>query len=355
MKTLFRLFAVLLLLGLAAIAGGAYWALEVLKKPFPEHLAPLVVQVESGSGATQILEQLHRAGVLPNVLLARTYLVHQLDDPPLIAGEYRFEEPLDTRQVLAKLIRGEIVTYPVTLIEGLTFDEVAEHLAREGFGDLETFRREVRRGERIHDLDPAANTLEGYLYPDTYRFARGTSEKDIIGALLDNFRRHYRKELESRLASRDDISLRDLVILASIVEKEARLQEERAQIASVYTNRLRNGIALYADPTVIYALKLQNTWDGNIRRADLRIDSPYNTYLYPGLPPGPICSPRLASLIAAAEPADTPYFFFVSRNDGSHVFARTLSEHNRNVEEWQRRYWRRRWAEERRQADGGGS
>jgi UPF0755 protein len=140
-----------------------------------------------------------------------------------------------------------------------------------------------------------------------------------------------------------------VVTLASIVEKEARLAEERATIGGVYANRLARGIALYADPTVIYALKSQGTWDGNLRRPDLQLDSPYNTYRYPGLPPGPICSPGLASLRAAAAPAEVPYLYFVGRNDGSHVFAETLSEHNRNVDEWQRRYWRRRWAEDREQ------
>lgn len=142
---------------------------------------------------------------------------------------------------------------------------------------------------------------------------------------------------------------RQIVILASVIEKEARLDEERAVIAGVYANRLQRGIALYADPTVIYALKLEGRWDGNIRRADLKIDSPYNTYLHPGLPPGPIASPGLASLLASAVPAEVPYLYFVSRNDGSHVFATTLAEHNRNVHQWQKVYWQKRWAEERKQ------
>ncbi|MDX1645456.1 MAG: endolytic transglycosylase MltG, partial [Thermoanaerobaculia bacterium] len=122
---------------------------------------------------------------------------------------------------------------------------------------------------------------------------------------------------------------------------------ERPIVAGVYTNRLRRGMGLFADPTVIYALKLAGSWDGNLRRADLEIDSPYNTYRYGGLPPGPISSPGLASLLAAAEPAEVPYLYFVSRNDGSHVFSRSLAEHNRNVEIWQKRYWRERWARER--------
>jgi UPF0755 protein len=139
--------------------------------------------------------------------------------------------------------------------------------------------------------------------------------------------------------------MRHVVTLPSIVEKEARQPEERPLIAGVYSNRLARRIGLAADPTVIYALKKRGTWDGNIRKADLQIDSPYNTYRYAGLPPGPICSPGLASLTAAADPADVPYLYFVSRNDGTHVFSSTLEEHNRNVEIWQRRYWRERRAQ----------
>ena len=154
-------------------------------------------------------------------------------------------------------------------------------------------------------------------------------------------------------ADEPDDGLRELVTLASIVEKECRLDEERPLVAGVYAHRLRIGMGLYADPTVIYALKKLGRWDGNLRRPDLKLDSPYNTYVGPGLPPGPICSPGLASLEAAAAPADIPYLYFVSRNDGSHVFARTLAEHNRNVSKWQKQYWRERWARERQRAAEG--
>ena len=140
----------------------------------------------------------------------------------------------------------------------------------------------------------------------------------------------------------DSRPLRELVILASLVEKEAKLDAERPLIAAVYANRLRRGIGLYADPTIIHALKLLGRWNGNLTKADLRMESPWNTYRVPGLPPGPICSPGLASLAAAARPAAVSHLYFVGRNDGSHVFADTLAEHNRNVERWQRQFWRSR-------------
>lgn len=347
-----RLGCVLGLLALAALASpvvAGVWAWRYLHQPYRAFAGDeLLITFESGISAGTILARLESGGVLPDARLARAFLVYKLGDPSLKAGEYRFVEPLNTPQVLDKLIRGQVVTYPVTLIEGLTLDEIADTLAEKGFGDAETFRMEVRRSDLIADLDPEAENLEGYLYPDTYSFARGTPESEIVATLVRTFRRKLEAEVIPLLDGAETRrTVRELVILASIVEKEAQVDDERGPIAGVYANRLRIGMALYADPTVIYAIKLLGTWDGNLRRKDLKLDSPYNTYVYPGLPPGPICSPGVASMVAAARPADVPYFYFVSRNDGTHVFAETLAEHNRNVTRWQKQYWQRRWAEER--------
>ncbi len=338
----------LALAALAAVAVPAavgWWAWEALDRPYRGFSGERRVTIEPGTGAGRILEQLEAAGVLPDARLARAYLVYGLGDPALKAGEYLFDRPSSPLEVLDKLIRGAVVTYPVVLVEGRTLEETAETLAGKGFGDAETFRLEMGRADLIADLDPQAEDLEGYLFPDTYHFARGTPESEIVGTLVRTFRRRFETEV-APLAASGSLTVRELVTLASIVEKEARLDSERALIAGVYTNRLEIGMALYADPTVIYALRRLGRWDGNLRRADLKIDSPYNTYRYPGLPPGPICSPGLASLVAAAAPAGSRYLYFVSRNDGSHVFAETLRDHNRNVTRWQKQYWQRRWAEE---------
>lgn len=345
MSRFIRLSFSLLLIAVIAAAAGGYWAWRHLHQPFGG--GSRTVTVTPGSGAGAILEDLERAGVIADARLARAYLVYYLDDPALQAGEYVFEGALNTPQALGKLVRGEVVTYPLRVIEGLTRQEVAASIAEQGFGDLDLLLQETGRSELIADLDPLATDLEGYLYPDTYHFARGATEQEIIATMVRTFRRRFAQDVSPLLAGKaDPPTVRELVSLASIVEKEVKIEAERATVAGVYANRLERGIALYADPTVIFALKLLGRWDGNIRRPDLQIDSPYNTYRYPGLPPGPICSPRSASLVAAAAPAQVPYFFFVSRNDGSHVFAETLAEHNRNVEEWQRRYWRRKRAEE---------
>ena len=171
--------------------------------------------------------------------------------------------------------------------------------------------------------------------------------------LGETFRARFEKDVRPVLRSNPGRTVREVLTLASIVEKEAQVASERPLIAAVYQNRIDRGIGLMADPTVIYALKRARRWNGNIRREDLRMESPYNTYRYAGLPPGPICNPGLASLVAAAEPAEAPYLYFVSRNDGTHVFAETLTEHNRNVEQWQRKYWRQRRAQEQARRLGG--
>lgn len=344
-RWLWRLALIAAVLAVVAAGLGGYYSWQKLNEPYQGYEGERLLSFPSGTSVSTILQQLADNGVILDARLARAYLIYYLDDPPLQAGEYRFSEALSTPQVLDLLVRGQVVTYPMTLIEGLTLEEAAEAIAAAGFGDAETLKREMRRGDLVSDLDPLAEDLEGYLYPDTYHFASSATERDIVAALLRNFRQRFRKDVEPFLGDYDG-TVRELVTLASIIEKEALLDDERPIISSVYNNRLRIGMALYADPTVIFAIKKKGTWDGNLRRPDLKLDSPYNTYVYPGLPPGPICSPGVASMVAAANPAETQFLYFVSRNDGSHVFAKSLSEHNRNVYVWQKQYWQRKWAEE---------
>lgn len=339
---------VVLLIG-AAVAVGL-WGWHELFAPYQGYpQAEIHLEVARGADAGQILRQLEQEGIIANANLARFYLVYKLGDPSLKAGEYRFSGPLSTPEVLLRLARGEVTTHPVTVIEGLTLAETAQQLGKSGFGELKKFLAAMRSPGLIIDLDPQAPDLEGYLFPDTYQFARGTTEDEIVATMVATFRQRFESSVAPLLTDEDALPPRQLVTLASIVEKEAQLARERPVIAGVYTNRLRRGMPLQADPTVIFALTELGIYTGNLRRADLEVDSPYNTYVYPGLPPGPIASPGLASLEAAARPADVPYLYFVSRNDGSHVFAATLTEHNHNVHKWQKLYWRQRWAEERRQ------
>lgn len=344
-----------LLLLLMVPAGLAVWSWWTLQRPYKGYEGPdRMVTIAPGTGTGRILQTLERDGVLADAKLARVYLIFERE-PKIQAGQYRFRGPLTTAQVLRMLVKGQIVARTLTIIEGLTLEEIADQLARDGYGRREVFLDLMRSPRLIADLDPDAPDLEGYLFPETYSFALGTGEREVVETLVKTFRRRFDKEVRPLLAQGPPgRSVRQVVTLASIVEKEAKAPAERPLIAAVYRNRLDRRIGLAADPTVIYALKRVGRWNGNLRRDDLRMDSPYNTYRYAGLPPGPICSPGLASLIAAAAPADVPYLYFVSRNDGTHVFAQTLAEHNRNVEIWQRKYWRDRWAAERRAAQGPG-
>jgi UPF0755 protein len=250
--------------------------------------------------------------------------------------------------VLTKIAQGEVDLVPLTFPEGLTIAEMGKLFEQAGFGTAATFVAAAREGTLIHDLDPQAQDLEGYLFPDTYALARGTDAPHVIRAMVDRFRRKLTPEIRTAAAARE-LSVRQLVTLASIVEKETGRADERPMVASVYANRLKIGMALQCDPTVIYALQRAGRFDGNLRRDDLQFDSPYNTYRYPGLPPGPVAAPGQASLQAAAQPAESEFIFFVSRNDGSHAFARNLAEHNANVQKFQVLYFReKRLAEQRR-------
>ena len=340
MKPRFALGLGLLLLLAAVPATAVLWSWWRLNQPyrgFPG--GEKTVLVEPGMGAAEILVLLEREGVLADARLARAYLVYALGDPPILAGEYLFAGPASAPAVLRKLVEGDVVSVRATLIEGLTLEESARALADCGLGGYDELVAVMRDPAPIADLDPEAPDLEGYLFPETYTFAKGTPPAEVVQALVETFRARWREEVAPRAGGG---GVRELVTLASIVEKEAKIPGERPTIAGVYRNRLERGIGLFADPTVIYALKRQGRWDGNLRRRDLQMDSPYNTYRYAGLPPGPICSPGLASLLAAARPSAVDYLYFVSRNDGTHVFAATVAEHNANVERWQRRFWRER-------------
>jgi UPF0755 protein len=243
-------------------------------------------------------------------------------------------EPID---VIDKHVRGDVVLKTITIREGLDRFAVAKLFAAEGLGTEEEWKKATDDPDLVRDIAPDAQSLEGYLFPDTYKFDPGTPASAIVKAMVANFREHWGGEIAFITTGLD---VHQTVTLASIVETEARLPQERPVVASVYLNRVRRRMLLGADPTVIYALKLAGKWDGNIRKNDLQLDSPYNTYRKPGLPPGPIANAGLASLRAAAAPATTPYLYFVARNDGSHVFSTNIAEHNRNVEKYQRQHFR---------------
>jgi UPF0755 protein len=330
-----RLIFAVVAIVLALVAAVAVWLLLGAEQPYKGYGADeQFVEIPPGAGPGAIGRRLTEAGVVRDEASFRVALWRSGQARRLQAGEYRFERPMSAREVINKLARGEVFTRPVTFPEGLTVRQMSQIYERDGAGRAADFLRAAQNVELIRNIDPAARDLEGYLFPNTYSLPRKASAADLVERMVTAFRDVLTPELVERATARG-LSVRELVTLASLVEKETAKPEERPVVAAVYANRLKIGMGMQCDPTVIYALERAGRYTGNLTREDLKFDSPYNTYRYAGLPPGPIASPGRASLEAAANPSDVPYIYFVSRNDGSHVFSTTLEEHNRNVFEYQ--------------------
>lgn len=328
-----RLVLLALVLGVLG-AGGAWWTWHQFDTPYRGYSnAEVFVDVPPGSSTADIAGRLAAMGVVRDRLMFRLAVRSAQADRRLQAGEYRFFTPSSPNEIIARLRRGDTFNHTLTFPEGLTIREMGAIFERAGLGTAEEFARASADKSLIADLDPTATSLEGFLFPSTYSLPRNAGAVGVVRAMVKAFK----KELGAEPLPEGIRSIRDLVTLASIVEKETGDASERALVAAVYRNRLKIQMPLQCDPTVIYALMLRGRWGGNIRKDDLQLDSPYNTYRYPGLPPGPIASPGRASMDAVRQPADVPYLYFVSRNDGTHVFARTLEEHNRNVRAYQKK------------------
>jgi UPF0755 protein len=337
--------AILLGVILAVLAAGAAWFMyQRVHEPYQGFAAAeQFVEIAPGTGPRAIGSKLAEAGVVRDAETFRIALWLSGRARDLQAGEFRFDRPLSPMEVIDRIARGDVYKRLITFREGLIIPEMARVFEERGFGPAADFERAARHVALIADLDPQARNLEGYLFPETYALPRGTSADELVAQMVALFKRLYAEPLRAEAAAAG-LTTRQVVTLASLVEKETARPEERPLVGAVYRNRLKAGMGMQADPTVIYALQQAGQYDGNLSRADLQFDSPYNTYRYAGLPPGPIANPGLPSLEAAVRPAPVPHLYFVSRNDGSHVFADTLAEHNRNVQEWQIRYFRERRA-----------
>jgi len=331
----------ILLLILIAAAGVGAWIYMRVGEPYRGYEGPeQLVEVPAGAGSRSIGDRLVAAGVVRDAFSFRIGLYLSGEARRLQAGEYRFDRPMTPMEVIDKLARGDVYVITITFPEGLTVAEMAKIFETQKLGRAAEFVEAARDPSPIKALDPEARDLEGYLFPETYPLPRNTPAARLIAQMTNRFERVLTPDLR-RAAEAKGLTIRQAVTLASIVEKEASRQEERPLVAAVYANRLRIGMPLQADPTVIFGLQRAGKYTGNLRREDLDLfDSPYNTYRYAGLPPGPIASPGRAAIEAALNPAAVDYLYFVSRNDGSHEFARTLDEHNRNVQKWQVQYFR---------------
>lgn len=333
MKQVARLLIALGALSATAAAAFAWIVVERLEPAAPGASATVGFLVERGQGLRAVANRLEVDGVIQDadafVLMARL----RGAQAALQAGEYDVSPAWSAAQVLDHLVAGRVRTYRVVLPEGIRAVEIADRLAEAGLVDRDAFLRVVEDEEVARSLGVPATSLEGYLYPETYELPRGLPANELARVLVEQFDLAW-GEVASQ-AEGLDLSKHQIVTLASIVEKETGVPDERPLIAAVFLNRLRRGMRLETDPTVIYGIE---DFDGNLRKRDLLDDgNPYNTYRIAGLPPGPIANPGVDALRAVVQPADSDYLYFVSKNDGTHRFSTSYREHVNAVNRYQKR------------------
>ena len=292
---------------------------------------PAEVRVEPGDSLVSVTRKLREQKVVTNGWFFSLWARLRGAEKRIHQGLYRFDSGVTPREVLERLITGKGVFHSVTIPEGLTVKEIADLLDKMQIADKETFLTEAANPSLLANFGLQDKGLEGYLFPSTYHFTPATAAKDIIIAMAEQFRKVSQPVLAQRPSS-IRLTSHQILTLASIVEKETGVQEERELVSAVFHNRLKQQMPLQSDPTVIYGIK---DFNGNLTRKDLQDANPYNTYRITALPPGPICNPSVASIKAALQPANVPYLYFVSKNDGTHLFSETIEAHNRAVKTYQ--------------------
>ena len=323
----------------AAVLGYGAWQLQIwLRTPVKPPVLPVVIVVRPGATFRQVAENLLRVGVIGDPIsgdpiVMRYWARYNGTDRGVRSGEFVFDRAMTPPEVMEKLHASESRSLRVTFAEGLSVAQIVEILEDAGLGGRDVYECLMRDPHLLAEYRLPATGIEGYLFPDTYDFEPGSDPREVLRRMLERFR-VVSAELENkrRLAG---MSEKEMVILASIVERETGSDGERAKVAGVFHNRLRKGMKLQSDPTIIYGR--DGDWREPILKSDITNPHLYNTYVHTGLPPGPIANPGRAALAAAVDPEETDAIFFVSRNDGTHVFSRTLREHNRAVNRYQRR------------------
>ncbi len=340
--------AVIALLVVAVVAGGVaaflLWRqLDAFRTTRFGSGEEKVVEVPAGASPRAVVRSLARAGVLSDAEVGWRYLRFLKRDPrPLKAGEYAFSGPLTPDEALERIYKGEVRLYRFTVPEGLRIDDIAEIVGRSGLAPAESFLLLAHSPAEAHALGVAADDLEGYLFPDTYAFAKGVTARQILETMVKRAHAEYDRADAAR-SPEVKLDQAAIMTLASIIEKETGQPEERPHISCVFHNRLARKMKLQTDPTVMYATyRRTGRWSKNISKADLLTPHPYNTYTNHGLPPGPVANPGAAAIKAALQPGTCSDLYFVSRNDGTHVFCADLACHERAVKAWQVEYFRRK-------------
>ncbi len=321
-----------LALCLLAAAAGGVWAIErLVHRPFRAYAAPSVLlEIPPGSSTLSILKALETGGILRDYRLGSIALRTHFRGESLKAGEYRFSEPLSPIEVLRPITAGDVVTWKVTVPEGLAAEEVFGLFAGRGFGTVQEFQRLFGSPRDFAGIPDGAPSLEGFLFPETYTLTKPRKERDVVTTMVREFRLKVPPDFDEK-ARNARLTFLGAVTMASLIEKETSIPDERPLVSAVFHNRLSLGMPLQCDPTTIYALKRLGRWHGPLTRVDLAVDDAYNTYVRSGLPPGPICSPGLPSLQAAVSPADSKALYFVAKGDGSHTFSESYEGQQRNV------------------------
>jgi len=335
MNQLLKALRLLLMLALLWLLPLTYWLNLELYRSRPSIDQQRTFEIEKGLGLRQISSRLAREKIIkyPSLFISLFYMYYS--PRQLKAGEYQIEPGECLKSILIKMISGRVKLHPITIPEGLTALEVASLLSFLGKNG-DSFVEALSKTWLIADLDPEAKDLEGYLFPETYFFPRGITPLEAYKVMTDEFRKNFPPAWQAR-AREIGFTLREIVILASLIEKETGLSEEKPLVAAVFHNRLKRGMKLDCDPTVLYALEKAGLKKKELLEKDLEFPSPYNTYLHPGLPPGPICNPGRESLQAALFPARVNFLYFVSRGDGSHHFSSNYQEHLRAVSAYRKK------------------
>lgn len=355
MKRFIAIVFVLLAVAGIVAAGGGYWVFNSVNTPNEHTKANEYIRIDKGSTPKQIIEQLAREGIISSSTATLVYLRIFGDGTKLQAGEYQFPSPISTMQVLKQLEKGEDRTIKLTIPEGFTRFDIAKRIA-DKFGrgssdgaiqpfDDRSVLALMEDPTPIKDISPTAANLEGYMYPTTYSFPRDAKPQEIIKAMVEQFRKFWKPEWTEKARSLGRTP-HEIVTIASLIETETGVENERPIVAGIINNRLAKGIPLGIDQTNVYIAKMMGRWDGTINRSDLEVDSPYNTRTKPGIPPGPISSVTESSIRAALNPMPSDFLFYVRNvdlNDGSHWFYSSAAEFEKGKAKYQQ------WLEQQRQ------